>query len=69
MAAAIPRLPSNLPILSTLTGLLKDPAVGLLLELLGYIGFLGIGHIWAGKTSRGVALLIGYWVYFALSAS
>ena len=38
--------------------------MGLLLELLGYVGFLGIGHIWAGKTTRGVALLIGYWMSF-----
>ena len=42
----------------------KDPTVGLLLELLGYVGFLGIGHIWAGKTTRGVMLLIGYWFYW-----
>jgi hypothetical protein len=45
----------------------KDPTVGLLLELLGYIGFLGIGHIWAGKTTRGVAMLVGYWIYLTLS--
>ncbi len=45
----------------------KDPTVGLLLELLGYVGFLGIGHIWAGKTTRGVALLVGYWIYLGMS--
>jgi hypothetical protein len=45
----------------------KDPVVGLLLELLGYFGFLGIGHIWAGKTTRGVALLLGYWAYIVIS--
>jgi hypothetical protein len=45
----------------------KDPVVGLLLELLGYLGFLGIGHIWAGKTTRGVVLLLGYWAYMAVS--
>jgi len=45
----------------------KDPTAGLLLELLGYIGFLGIGHIWAGKTSRGIALLVGWWIYLACS--
>lgn len=44
----------------------KDPTVGLLLELIGYVGFLGIGHIWAGKTSRGIALLVGWWIYWAL---
>jgi hypothetical protein len=46
----------------------KDPTVGLLLELLGYFGFLGIGHIWAGKTTRGVALLVGYWFYWICAA-
>ncbi|MEO8285788.1 MAG: hypothetical protein ABI670_05085 [Chloroflexota bacterium] len=45
----------------------KDPTVGLLLELIGYVGFLGIGHIWAGKTTRGIALLVGWWVYLAIS--
>jgi len=45
----------------------KDPTAGLLLELLGYIGFLGIGHIWAGKTTRGIVLLVGWWIYLACS--
>jgi hypothetical protein len=45
----------------------KDPTVGLLLELLGYVGFLGIGHIWAGKTTRGVVLLVGYWIYWMVT--
>jgi hypothetical protein len=45
----------------------KDPTMGLLLELLGYVGFLGIGHIWAGKTTRGVALMIGWWVFLTMS--
>lgn len=46
----------------------KDPTMGLLLELLGYVGFLGIGHIWAGKTTRGIAFLVGWWVYLTMSA-
>jgi hypothetical protein len=45
----------------------KDPTAGLLLELLGYVGFLGIGHIWAGKTTRGIALLVGWWIYLSMS--
>jgi TM2 domain-containing membrane protein YozV len=45
----------------------KDPTVALLLELIGYLGFLGIGHIYAGKTTRGIALLIGWWIYLALA--
>ncbi len=46
----------------------RDPTIALLLELLGYIGFLGIGHIYAGRTARGIALLVGWWVYVGVSA-
>jgi len=45
----------------------KDPTIALLLELIGYVGFLGIGHIWAGKTTRGILLLVGWWIYLSLS--
>jgi hypothetical protein len=46
----------------------KDPTVALLLELIGYAGILGIGHIYAGRTNRGIALLVGWLVYvFAAS--
>ena len=45
----------------------KDPIVALLLELIGYLGFLGIGHIWAGKVGRGIGLMVGYWVYWMVS--
>ncbi len=41
----------------------KDPTVGLLLELIGIAGFLGIGHIYAGKTTRGIVLLVGWLIY------
>lgn len=41
----------------------KDPTTALLLELIGYIGFLGIGHIYAGKTGRGIALMVAWWFY------
>jgi hypothetical protein len=40
----------------------KEPTTGLLLELIGLLGFMGIGWIWAGETVIGVALLIGWWV-------
>jgi hypothetical protein len=40
----------------------KDPTTGLLLELIGFLGFLGIGWIWAGETAIGIALLIGWLV-------
>jgi hypothetical protein len=42
---------------------LKDPNIGLLLELLpGLCCFLGVGHIWAGEVARGLFLLVGYWI-------
>ena len=45
----------------------KDPTTALMLELLGYLGFLGIGHIYAGKTNRGIGLLIGWLIYLTAS--
>jgi hypothetical protein len=41
----------------------RDSTVALLLELIGYLGFLGIGHIYAGRTNRGIGLLIGWILY------
>lgn len=44
----------------------KDPTVGLLLELIGFLGFLGIGWIWAGETAVGIALLVGWFVFLGV---
>jgi hypothetical protein len=44
----------------------KDPTVGLLLELIGFVGFLGIGWIWAGETATGVALLVGWLIFLPI---
>ena len=44
----------------------KDPNVGLLLELIGFLGFLGIGWIWAGETAIGIALLIGWFIFLTV---
>jgi len=44
----------------------KDPSTGLLLELLGLVGFSGIGWLWAGETAIGIALLLGFWVFLAI---
>lgn len=41
----------------------RDATLALLLELIGYAGVLGIGHIYAGRTSRGVGLMIGWLLY------
>jgi TM2 domain-containing membrane protein YozV len=45
----------------------RDPTIALLLEFLGYIGFLGIGHIYAGRVTRGIVLLVGWWIYWAVT--
>jgi hypothetical protein len=49
----------------------KDPTVGLLLELIGYVGFLGIGWIWAGETAIGIGILVGWLIlmpiYFVIA--
>lgn len=41
----------------------RDPVVALLLELIGgFFGFLGIGWIYAGRPTAGLALLVIYWL-------
>ncbi|NJN67731.1 MAG: hypothetical protein HC884_13985 [Chloroflexaceae bacterium] len=41
----------------------KDTGLAMILEILpGIFGFLGIGHIYAGYTTTGILLLIGWWV-------
>jgi hypothetical protein len=46
----------------------KDPTIGLLLELIGLFGVLGIGHIYAGKVTRGVILMASFFMYFIVFA-
>ncbi len=50
----------------------RKPSTAFLLELLGYVGFLGIGHIYAGNMIGGILLLVFGWalvgiVYTVLS--
>ena len=41
----------------------RDPFVALMLEVVGgFLGFLGIGWIYAGRPVMGISLLIGYWL-------
>lgn len=43
-----------------------DPTLLLLVELFaGVFGFLGIGHVLAGRTVRGIVLLVAYWAFLA----
>lgn len=44
----------------------RDPTVALLLELIGYVWVLGIGHLYAGRINRGIALMVGYWAYWGV---
>jgi hypothetical protein len=39
----------------------RNPNVAFLLELLGYVGFLGFGHIYAGNVIGGIILLLFGW--------
>ena len=41
----------------------KNPIMGFLLELLGLVGLLGIGHMFAGRVPRGIALMLLWFVY------
>ncbi len=40
---------------------LRNPNLAFLLELLGYVGFLGIGHLYAGNIIGGGILLLFGW--------
>jgi hypothetical protein len=44
----------------------KEPATGLLLELLGLVGFAGIGWLWAGRTGLGLLILFGFWGFLVV---
>lgn len=46
---------------------MRDPTIALLLELIGYFGFLGIGHMYGGRIGRGIALLAVWWVYWGIA--
>ncbi len=41
----------------------KNPIMGFLLELLGLVGLLGIGHMYSGHVPRGITLMLGWFVY------
>lgn len=44
----------------------KEPSTGLLLELLGLVGFAGIGWLWAGRTGIGLLMLFGFWIFLGI---
>lgn len=40
----------------------RDPRIAFLLELLAYVGFLGVGHIYGGQVKRGFGLMVAWWI-------
>jgi len=45
----------------------KDPTTAFIIELIaGIFGFLGIGHIYAEQTTRGVVLLVCWWAFLVV---
>jgi len=42
-----------------------NPNTAFLLEMFGIVGFLGLGHMYAGRFTRGLLLMIGWWGVFA----
>lgn len=48
---------------------MKDPGTAIVLEiLLGLLGFLGIGYLYAGYTTEGILRLIGWWIALGIGA-
>lgn len=47
----------------------KNPNIAMALELAGYVGFLGIGHMYAGAAGRGILLLFAWWGMTAVTAT
>jgi hypothetical protein len=43
-----------------------DPNTAFRLEMFGVIGFLGLGHMYSGRVTRGVLLMVSWWIVFAL---
>ncbi len=40
------------------------PLIPALLQLLGWVGFLGIGYFVQGRAAIAIAMLIGWWIVF-----
>lgn len=46
----------------------KDPDTAFILEIIGgFMGFLGVGHFYAGLTNDGLIRLIAWWVVLGIS--
>jgi hypothetical protein len=45
----------------------RTPSTAFLLELLGYVGFLGIGHLYAGNVIGGLLMLVFGWTLVGIA--
>lgn len=53
--------------MSTLSTPPKDPNTAMVIEIVaGYLGFLGIGYLYAGRTAAGLLRLFGWWAFLIL---
>jgi hypothetical protein len=43
-----------------------DPTTAFFLEMFGIVGFLGIGHIYAGQPVRGLLMMVIWWSVYGL---
>jgi len=43
-----------------------SPNTAYALEMFGFVGYLGLGHMYAGRRGRGVLLMTGWWVVLAI---
>lgn len=42
------------------------PLIPSLLQLLGWVGFLGVGYLVQGRPAIGIAMLVAWWIAFWL---
>jgi hypothetical protein len=47
-------------------GTLPSPDTAWMLEMFGFVGFLGLGHMYGGRSTRGVLLMVLWWIGLAM---
>jgi len=46
----------------------RTPSTAFLLELLGYLGILGVGHVYSGNVGLGIGIML-FWFMFLLGSA
>ena len=47
---------------------MSKPVIAVIIELVGgYLGFLGLGWIYAGDVIRGILILVGYIIFLSIA--